>query len=137
MIAASAIADPLLDALDVSDPAFRIAAGVVALIAGVADVFRRPPSPEPSGRRAALVPVAVPIVARPAVSLLAVGAGADRGLTPSVLAMAVGVAALGALAATTPPDGPRGRVLRWAARVIAVGLVAGGVTLALEGILDV
>jgi small neutral amino acid transporter SnatA (MarC family) len=139
VIAASAIADPLLDALGVSDPAFRIAAGVVALIAGVADVFRRPPSPEPalSGRRAALVPVAVPIVARPALILLAVGAGADRGLTPSVLAMAVGVSALGVLAATTPPDGPRGRALRWAARVIALGLVAGGVTLALDGILDV
>ena len=60
--AASALAPPLLDALDVSDPAFRIAAGVVALLTGAADLFRRPPPPEPAlpGRRAALIPVASP-----------------------------------------------------------------------------
>ena len=42
------VADPLLDALDVSDPSFRVAAGIVAVIAGAADLFRRPPPPEPS-----------------------------------------------------------------------------------------
>ena len=44
----AALADPLLDALDVSDPSFRVAAGIVAVIAGAADLFRRPPPPEPS-----------------------------------------------------------------------------------------
>ena len=80
--AAAAVGDPLLDALDVSDPSFRLAAGIVAAVAGAADLFRRPPAPEPAlpGWRAALVPVAIPVVARPALLVLALGAGADHGV---------------------------------------------------------
>jgi small neutral amino acid transporter SnatA (MarC family) len=137
--AAALLGDPLLEALDVSESSFRIAAGVVAALAGVFDLFRRPPAPEPAldGLRAALVPVAVPAVARPALLVLALGAGADSGVLVSVGAMAIGVAALTALAAGVPPGGPSGRVLRWAARLLAVGLVALGVLLALDGILAV
>ena len=51
--------------------------------------------------------------------------------------MAVGVAALTVLAAGLPTDGPHGRVLRWAGRLLAIGLVALGVLLALDGILAV
>jgi hypothetical protein len=51
--------------------------------------------------------------------------------------MAIGVAALTGLAAGVPPAGPRGRVLRWAARLLAVGLVVLGVLLALDGVLAV
>ncbi|HZC12538.1 MAG TPA: hypothetical protein VE270_00840, partial [Thermoleophilaceae bacterium] len=78
--AAALVGDPLLDALDVSDSSFRIAAGIVAALAGAIDLFRRPPSPEPAlnGWGAALVPVAIPLVARPALLVLALGAGADR-----------------------------------------------------------
>ena len=81
---------PLLDALDVSDPAFRIAAGAVAAIAGGLDLVRRPPSAEPSlpGWRAALVPVAVPLVIRPALVLGAVSAHADRGIGVVAAALA-------------------------------------------------
>jgi small neutral amino acid transporter SnatA (MarC family) len=131
--------DPLLDALDVSEPSFRTAAGVVAMLAGAADLFCRPPSPEPAlaGRRAALMPVAVPLVARPALLLLALGAGADEGVLVSAGAMAVGVAVLTALAAWGTLDGPEGRMLRWAGRLLATGLVACGVVLAIDGILDV
>ena len=70
--AAAALGTPLLDWLDVSDPSFRIAAGVLAALGGIADLFRRPPPPEPAlpGWRAALVPVANPLVARPLVDLL-------------------------------------------------------------------
>ena len=80
MCLVAAAGDPLLDALDVSEPSFRLAAGVVAAVAGIADLFRRPPSPEPAlpGRRAALIPVAIPAVARPALLVMAIGAGADR-----------------------------------------------------------
>jgi small neutral amino acid transporter SnatA (MarC family) len=137
--AAALLGEPLLELLDVSESSFRIAAGVVAALAGIFDLFRRPPSPEPAldGRRAALVPVAVPAVARPALLVLALGAGADSGVLVSVGAMAIGVAALTALAAGVPPGGPRGRVLRWAARLLAVGLVVLGVLLALDGVLAV
>ena len=139
MCAAAAAGGPLLDALDVSAPSFRTAAGIVAVLAGAADLFRRPPSPEPAlaGRRAALVPVAIPLVARPALLVMALGAGADQGVLVCAGAMAIGLALLTALAAGWPTEGPRGRVLRWAGRLLAAALVACGVILAIDGILDV
>jgi small neutral amino acid transporter SnatA (MarC family) len=137
--AAAAAGGPLLDALDVSDPSFRIAAGIVAALAGAADLFRRPPPPEPAlaGWSAALIPVAIPVVARPALLMLALGAGADRGVLVSTGAMAMGIALLTGLVAAWPTAGPEGRVLRWAGRLLAAGLVASGVMLAVDGVLDV
>ena len=137
--AAAAVGDVLLDALDVSAPAFRTAAGIVAVLAGAADLLQRPPPPEPAlaGRRAALVPVAIPVVARPALLVLALSAGADHRVLVSVGAMAIGVALATGLAAGYPTEGPGGRVLRWAGRLLAAGLVASGVLLAIDGILDV
>jgi small neutral amino acid transporter SnatA (MarC family) len=136
---AALVGEPLLDALDVSESSFRIAAGIVAALAGAIDLFRRPPSAEPAldGWRAALVPVAIPLVARPALIVLALGAGADSGALVAVGAMAVGVALLTTLAAAGPADGPSGRVLRWASRLLPLGLVALGVVLAIDGILAV
>ncbi len=137
--AAAAVADPLLDALDVSEPSFRTAAGIVAVIAGIADLFRRPPSPEPAleGRRAALVPVAIPLVARPALLVIALGAGADKSVLLIAGAMALGIALLTGLTAAWTTEGPRGRALRWAARLLGAGLVACGVLLTIDGVLDV
>jgi small neutral amino acid transporter SnatA (MarC family) len=137
--AAAAAADPLLDVLDVSEPSFRVAAGIVAAVTGVADLFRRSPAPEPAltGWRAALVPVAIPVVARPALLVMALGAGADQGVLVSVGAMAMGVALLTALAAGSPTEGAGGRALRWAGRLLAAALVACGVILAADGVLDV
>jgi small neutral amino acid transporter SnatA (MarC family) len=123
----------------VSAPSLRTAAGIIAVIAGVADLFRRPPPADPSlpGRRAALVPVAIPVIARPVLLVLALAAGADHNLVVSAGAMAVGVAALAGLVAASATEGPRGRVLRWAGRLLAAGLIACGVILAIDGILDV
>jgi len=137
--AAAVVGSPLLDALDVSEPSFRVAAGIVAALAGGADLFRRPPAPEPAlaGWRAALSPVAIPVVARPVVLLLALSAGADRGLLPTAGAMAIGIALVTGLAAGAPTDGSGGRTLRWASRLLATGLVACGIIIALDGILDV
>jgi small neutral amino acid transporter SnatA (MarC family) len=137
--AAAAAADPLLDALDVSEPAFRLAAGIVACVAGAADLFERPPPTEPAlaGWRAALVPVAIPLVARPALVVLALGAGADRGALVSVGAMAVGIALLTGLVARWPTEGPGGRILLWAGRLLAAALVACGAVLGVDGVLDV
>jgi small neutral amino acid transporter SnatA (MarC family) len=137
--AAAALGDPLLEALDVSEPSFRIAAGIVAGLAGAADVFRRPPAPEPAlaGWRAALIPVAVPLVARPALLVLALSAGADRGVLPSAGAMVVAIALLTALATGWSTERVGGRVLRWAGRVLAAALLACGVVLAVDGVLDV
>jgi small neutral amino acid transporter SnatA (MarC family) len=137
--AAAALGDPLLDALDVSEPSFRTAAGIVAVLAGAADLFRQPPPPEPAlaGRRAALIPVAIPLVARPTLLVLALGAGADRDVLLTAGAMALGIALLAGLAAAWPTDGPKGRALRWAGRLLGAGLVACGVLLTIDGVLDV
>jgi small neutral amino acid transporter SnatA (MarC family) len=139
VVAASIAGGPLLDALDVSEPSFRIAAGIVAVLVGAADLFRRPPPPEPAlaGWRAALVPVAFPIAARPGVLVLALGAGAERGGWVAAAAMAIAVAVLAGLVAWSRTDGPAGRVLRWASRLLATALVACGVILATDGVLDV
>jgi small neutral amino acid transporter SnatA (MarC family) len=137
--AAAALGGPLLEALDVSEPSFRLAAGTVAVLAGAADLFRRPPASEPAlaGWRAVFVPVAIPLVARPALLVLALGAGADRGVLVSGGALAVALALLVGLAARSPTEGPGGRVLRWAARLLAAALVACGALLAVDGVLDV
>jgi small neutral amino acid transporter SnatA (MarC family) len=131
VVVAAAFGAALLDALDVSDPSFALAAGLVALVTGAADLIRRPPRPEPAlpGERAALAPVAFPLVARPA--LLVIALGAD--VLVAAGAMAVGVAALTALAAASPGS----RALRWASRLLAAALLACGALLALDGLLDV
>jgi small neutral amino acid transporter SnatA (MarC family) len=137
--AVAGVGDVVLDALDASAPAFRTAAGAVAVLAGAADLFRRPPAPEPAlaGRRAALIPIAIPVVARPALLVMALGAGADRGVLVTAGAMAIGIALMTAAAARWPTDGPGGRALRWAGRAMAAGLVAAGVLLGIDGVLAV
>jgi small neutral amino acid transporter SnatA (MarC family) len=137
--AAAAAGAPLLDALDVGDPSFRIAAGIVAALAGAADLFRRPPPAEPAlaGWGAALIPVAIPVVARPALLVLALGTGADRGGLVTAAAMATGVALLTGLVVACPTEGAGGRLLWWVSRLLAAGLVAAGILLAVDGVLDV
>ena len=136
---AAAAGGPLLDALDVSEPSFRVAAGIVAGLVGAIDLFRSPPSPEPAleGRRAALVPVAVPLVARPALLVIALGAGAEEGVLVSAAAMAAGVATLTALVARAPTEGPGGRAVRWSVRLLAAALLAAAVVLTIDGLTDV
>jgi small neutral amino acid transporter SnatA (MarC family) len=131
---AAALGDVLLGALDISDPAARLAAGIVALLVGAADLIGRPPRPEPAlpGRRAALVSVAIPIVARPALLVIAF---AGAGIPVTAGAMAVGVAVLAGI--TAPTEGPGGRVLQWSARLLAVGLITCGVVLGIDGVLAV
>jgi small neutral amino acid transporter SnatA (MarC family) len=137
--AAAAIADPLLDLLDVSDPSFRVAAGLIALLTGAIDLFRKPPARDPAleGRAAALVPVAFPVVARPALLVVAVGAGADQGVLLSAGAMALGIAGLTGLVAADLRLGLGGRTLRWVVRLLAIALIACGILLTLDGVMSV
>jgi hypothetical protein len=69
--------------------------------------------------------------------VVALGAGADQGVLLCAAAMAVAVAALVGLTAADYTGGTRGRALRWALRVLAVGLVACGVLLTLDGVMSV
>lgn len=138
VIAVALVAVPALDAAGVSNPALRIAAGAVAAVVGGADLVRRPPTADPAlpGWRAALVPVAVPLTARPALILLAVSARADRGLALVIAGLALAVAALTAVAAYLPVGGPGGRAVSWAGRLTAAVLVATSVLLIVDGVYD-
>jgi len=51
--------------------------------------------------------------------------------------MAIGIAAVVGLVAAGAADDERAGTLRWVARLLAAGLIAGGVTLVIHGILDV
>jgi small neutral amino acid transporter SnatA (MarC family) len=135
----SLLSGPLLDVLDVTTPAFRIAAGVVAAVAGAVTLVRPAPLPDPAlaGRRAALVPVAVPLVVRPALVFLALSAHADRGVPVTAAALAASVAALVAVVARVAPEGTGGRAVMWVARATAAGLIAASVLLVLHGVYSV
>ena len=137
--AAAALGGPLLDALDVSEPSFRIAAGVLASLLAVADLWRGAPAPTPdvAGRRAALVPVAVPLVARPVLLVLALGAGAAESIAVTAVSLAVAVGLLTVLTAWWPTRGLRGRAFRCAPRVLAAALLGCGVILTIDGVLAV
>lgn len=139
VLLAAAASSWLLDVLDVSDSSFRIAAGALGVIAGAVDLFRPAPAPEPAlpGRRAALVPVAVPLVIRPALLVLAMSAAVDRGTWLAIAALVIAVGGLVLLGWSTAPEGVTGPVLRWASRLAAAGLVAGSVLLVVNGVVDV
>ena len=138
VLLAAVASDALLDALDVSASAFRIAAGVVGAVGGAVVVFRRVPHADPAlrGRRAALVPVAVPLVANAALVVLAISAAADRGPAIVVVASVAG-AGLTVAAAMAPTGGPAGRLLAAVARASGFLLVLTGVLLVVDGTLAV
>ena len=121
VLVAGIIAEPLLDLLDVSAAAARIAVGIVAGVAAIVRVVGRPPSPEPAlpGWRAAIVPVGIPLVASPAAMLLAIGAAADRGLGLLAVALVVTVGALAVLVAVLPAEGAGRSVALWTARLVS------------------
>jgi small neutral amino acid transporter SnatA (MarC family) len=129
----------LLDALDVSDASLRIAAGVVAAVVGIATLVLKPPSPIPAlpDLRAALVPVAVPMVASAGLIVLAVSAYADRGAVLVAAALAFAVGTLTVLAAFVRTDGVAGRVLGWAGRLTSAVLVVAAAQLVIDGLFAV
>jgi len=130
---------PLVEAMNVSNPALRIAAGSVGAIVAVAALSAPPPRPELglSGWRAVVMPVAIPLMAGPGLVMLAISARADRGVGPLAVILAVGVALLAAAAAWLPVTGAGARVSVWAGRLVTALAVATSILLVIDGILDV
>ena len=81
------LAEPLLDALDISPESFRIAAGIVLVAAGAFTLVR----PRPSGPAAA-------VLVTPELACMAIAASADEGVGPAVGAAAIALAVVAALA---------------------------------------
>ena len=129
------VSGPLLDALDSSAPTARIAAGLVLLLASAVDLVRKPPSPEPglAGWAAAVVPVAIPLLFRPAAAVVAISGGADRG----ALLVIGGALLAGAAAAVAVAPRSGDAVVIWLARLAAAAGVLVGVALAVDGVYHV
>ncbi len=139
VVVAALLGEPLFDLLDVSRPAGRLAVGIVAAATALVRVFRHAPQPQDglSGWRAALVPVAVPLTATPALVLLGLSAGADIGAVFVAGVLAIGVGLTTAATAFVPADGPGRIVATWAHRLVCGLAVVACVLLVIDGVLDV
>jgi small neutral amino acid transporter SnatA (MarC family) len=133
-----AVADPLLDALDISPESLRIAAGLVLVVGGVRALAAPRPSADPglTGRSAAVVPVLFPLLLTPELALVVLSAGADEhnGAALAGLTTALVLATASTLVRRTPvTDGP----FAAAARLLGALLVLAGVAYVVDGIRDV
>lgn len=131
------LGEPVADWLDVSTPTFAVGAGLVLALAAIGQAVRAPRTePALPGRRAALVPVAVPFVLRPEVGLLCLAAGAGGASSGAIAGLAAAVVGV-ALAGRLEIDGTTGRITRWAARGLEVAALVAGISLTVDGVLAV
>jgi small neutral amino acid transporter SnatA (MarC family) len=142
LVAVGSTSGWLLEALDVSRPAMRLAAAALCLIGAGIDFATRPGSPGAAleGRKAALVPVAVPLVMRPALLFAAVSVVADHSVPFHVLAIGVAVAATIAFTAADAPAESTGAgsvATAWGSRLFAAAAVVGSVLLIANAVFDI
>jgi multiple antibiotic resistance protein len=99
LVVAAAVAEPGLDALDVSPESFRVAAGIVMLVAGAQAMFawRRHPADPLDADSAAIYPLGIPTLAGPAAVASSVNYSANESAWLAIAASAVAIAT-GALA---------------------------------------
>ncbi len=121
VLVAALVADPLLDALDISPESFRIGAGIVLAALGAATLVR----PRPGGPAGALL-------VTPDLACMAIAASADEGVGPAFGAAAIALAVVAGLA-LLPRLAPAGR----AAPFLAALEVVVGVALVVSGVRDV
>jgi len=134
---AAAIADNLLDFLDVAPETFRIAAGIVMATAGVYALWRArvAVADAEDGWQAAVFPLAIPLLAGPAGLIAALSYGADEGVWMAFGAAIVPLAVAGLLAVTPLR---RGAVAADAiARLLGALLVIVAAGLIVEGVRDI
>lgn len=128
----------VLEALEISPESFRLAAALVLTVEGARALLAGQPTTAPAvpGLRAALVPVAFPLLLQPGVVVLALAAGGDdiSGLAIGALAVALLlVAGTGLL-----PRGTRAEALLAAGgRLLGALEIAVGVALAVDALRDV
>lgn len=141
VLVVAAIADDLLDWLEISPATARIAVGAVVAIWGLRDLVSAPPEPEPAlaGWKAAFVPVLFPFLFSPPAALLAVSGSADLGTATCV---AVAAAALAPLVAASGFDIASEsltaqRVERGLHRLLAGVLVLTAFALVIDGVFDI
>jgi multiple antibiotic resistance protein len=124
------LADPLLDALHISDPAAELAAGMVVVVPALDLLWNGP-----AGRvraqtgttwaRLALFPYGVPLLAGPGAIAVAIAWSVNEGAGPTFGGAAIALAAITLLVCVwaRPPRGRGARVLG-ALTAVAIALVA-------------
>jgi small neutral amino acid transporter SnatA (MarC family) len=115
-------ADPLLDALSISPPSFRLAAGIVLLAAGLKTLVWPAPAPGPFAA----------VLVTPELAVVAISFGADEPAGKVLAAAALGLLPL-VLAARAQRPGTSAVV----ARLLAALQIVAGVALGVNGIRDV
>lgn len=139
-LAISGLSGPLLDALGISAPTARIAAGTALIVVGVRDMVVGPARVEPAlpGWKAAIVPVAVPHLFGPGLAVLAVSAGADLGSVRTGAAVGAALAVTAMLMAQPLPQSQAGaRAVQAGQALTGAAAVLVGAALAVDGIFDI
>ena len=123
------------DALDVSAPNARLAAGLVLVAAGVHATVRAPASftTDAPTRTDWLVPVCFPVLLRPDLALVALAADGAVSVATIAGSAVLAVAVTGAWWSAAPEAADR-RVVRGASGVLSVALVVAAVRLLLDGL---
>ena len=141
LLALGALSGPLLDLLDVSRPAMRLAGASLCLLSAGVDFARPRPDGDGAldGTRAALVPVAVPLTFRPAVAIAGLSVVADHSLGFYALTLLVVVIASTVASLLPPPPADGGTNLRLAlaaVRLVAALAFAGSTLLIADAVFD-
>ncbi len=141
LLALAGFSGPLIDAIGVTSSSAIIAAGIALVVIGVRDTVVAPPRivESPSWPRMLLVPVFFPTIFTPALALISIASGAERGLTVGWTASMAGVAvSLGfGMVATRRGLLNGGMVLRAMASVVGLLAVAAGVLVATRGVMSI
>lgn len=138
-IVLGALGDSILEALDISDASFRLAAGAILSVVGLRVLIQPGPAVEPElrGAFAVIVPVVFPLLFTPELAALAVAATTDASIGAVAGALAIGLAAVVAVAALVRRSTTLWQLLPAFTRVLAVLLVVVGAALLVDSIRDV
>ena len=136
--ALAAVGGAFLDALDVSPESWRLAAAVVLALEGARALLSARPGAEPelAGRKAAIVPVAFPLLLSPGVVALALAAGGDDVEAAALGALAVALG-LVVLATAIPRIERADPLLAAGGRLLGALEIAAGIALAVDAVRDV
>jgi multiple antibiotic resistance protein len=137
LIVLAVLADAILDALAVEPETFRIAAGIVLAISGMAAAIRLAPSERGNGTwQDAVFPFAIPLLCGPATLMAALSYGADEALGAVIVGIVAAVGGATGLALLCARTQARAAVaaLDGVARLTGALLIALGVGLVVHGV---
>ncbi len=132
---------PIIGSIDVSSSSATIAAGLALAVIGARDTVVKPPEFEPTGGRigVAFIPMFFPTLFNPAVAIMSIAAGAERGVWVALIAVttATVLVALGAEAASLKSARPRRHWARLVASAVGLSCVVAGALVATHGVMSI